>query len=362
MAGYATGRKWTPAPSDATAVIADFYSDMKTKPTAAMLQTLIEAEVGDEQKGEDPTTNELCRRVAELTGKESAVLMATGTMCNEIAIRAHCEPGTEVICERSSHLIFSEAGGAAALSGVMIQAIDGEHGRFTPDQVRAAVRPPSRYAPESRLLVVEQTTNMGGGGVWPLPQLCAVAEEARKHGMRTHMDGARLFNACVAAGIPAREYAAHYDSVWIDLTKSLGGFAGAVMAGSGEFIDRCWRYKQQWGGGLRQSGYIAATGLYALDHHVDRLAEDHVRAARIGAHLAGLPGVAEVLPVETNIVIFDVAEHGPTAIEVVDGLMRRGVRVGAFGERRVRVVTHLGVDDGAVTLLCEGLETLLGGG
>lgn len=359
MAGDATGTQWKPEPSSAEGITANFYSDTQSKPTQEMLRTLVEAEVGDEQKAEDPTTNELCRRVAELTGKEAAVLLPSGTMCNEIALRIHCGPGDEVICERSSHIACFEAGGAAALSGVMVQAIDGEHGRFTADQVRSAIRSPSRYAPESRLVAVEQTTNMGGGGVWPLDALREVAAEAKSHGLKTHMDGARLLNACVKTGIAARDYAAMYDTVWIDLTKGLGGFVGAVLAGSEDFVNRAWRIKQQWGGAMRQSGYVSAAGLYALDHHVDRLADDHALAASIGDHLNALPNVSHVFPVETNIVIFDIEEVGPTAAEVAERLKEKGVRVGAFGERRLRIVSHLGVDRNDADLLCEGLRDAL---
>ncbi len=359
MAGEATGTRYMPAAASAAEIVADFASDVKSKPTPAMLRGLVEAEVGDEQAGEDPTTNELCRRVADLLGKEAAVLLPTGTMCNEIALALHCEPGSEVICARSAHIVTFEAGGPGALGGVMIHALDSERGLFTAADVRAAVRPPSRYAPESRLVAVEQTSNLGGGAVWPIEQLRAVAAEAKAHGLKTHMDGARLFNACVASGVAPRDYAAGYDTVWIDLTKGLGGFAGAVLAGSAEDIDKAWRLKQRWGGALRQSGHIAATGLHALDHHVDRLAEDHALAASIGARIAPMPKVARVLPVETNIVIFDVAEDGPAAEAVCAALLRKGVRMGAFGERRIRVVTHLGVGESAGDLLCAELPAAL---
>ncbi len=361
MAGQATGYKYAPEAASTAGIVADFYSDVKSKPTPAMLQALVDAEVGDEQAGEDPTTNEFCRRVADLLGKQAAVLLPSGTMCNEIALALHCEPGSEVICARSSHIINFEAGGPGALGGIMIHALDGELGLFTAADVRAAVRPPSRYAPESRLVCVEQTSNLGGGAVWPLAQLHAVAAEAKSHGLKTHMDGARLFNACVSSGTAPRDQAEGYDTVWIDLTKGLGGFAGAVLAGTHADIDKAWRLKQRWGGGLRQSGHIAATGLYALDHHVERLAEDHALAASIGARVADMPNVSRVLPVETNIVIFDLAESGPTADEVVEALLEKGLRVGEFGERRVRIVTHLGVDRAGADRLCAELPAALGG-
>jgi len=359
MASEATGVNWIPEPADATGITADFYSDMKTKPTEGMLRALLNAEVGDEQKGEDPTTNALCDRVAEMMGKEAATLLPTGTMCNEIALRVHCDPGDEVICDRSCHIVNFEAGGPAALSGVMINPLDGENGMFTVDQLRLAIRPPSRYAPTSRLLAVEQTTNLGGGGVWPLKQLTEVAELAKSRGLSTHMDGARLFNATVQSGVSARDYAVPFDSLWIDLTKGLGSFAGAVLAGSRAFINDAWKLKQQWGGGLRQSGYIAATGLYALDHHIDRLADDHALARSIGESIAAMPNVEKVLLVETNIVIFEISDRGPTAAKVVAALLRHGVRLGVFGERTIRIVCHLGVNPAAGSLLCRHLPGAL---
>lgn len=361
MAGEATGRQWTPLPVSAEDVVADFYSDMKSIPTKGMLEALLKARVGDVQKGEDATTTELCQRVADMLGKEAAILLPTGTMCNEISIRIHCPPGSELIAERSSHIINFEAGGPAALSGVMMHPLDGEFGRFTADQMRAANRPVSRYAPETRLVAVEQTTNLGGGGIWSLKELAGVAEAAKSLGLATHMDGARLFNACVETGVSAGQYAEGYDSVWIDLTKGLGGFAGAVLAGSADFVNQAWRYAQQWGGGLRQSGYIAATGLYALDNNLEQLARDNTLAKSVGERIADMPHVKAVLPVETNIVIFHLDDTGPDAATVVDRLRAQGVRLGVFGERTVRIVTHIGVGPESGELLVQRLGDLLEG-
>ena len=338
----------------------DFYSDTKTKPTRPMLEAILAAEFGDEQKDEDPTTNALCKRVADLLGKEAAVLLPSGTMCNEIALRVHCHHGDEVIAHGLSHIINYEAGGPAALSGVMIRAVDGPRGRFSADTVRAAIRPVNRYLPESRLLCVEQTTNLAGGAVWPLEDLRAVSAAARDAGLATHMDGARLLNACVKTGLSAGDYTAGFDSCWIDFSKGLGAPVGSVLAGSAEFIARAWRFKQQWGGAMRQSGIIAAACLYALDHHVDRLAGDHALAARIGGVLESLPRVDQVLPVDTNIVIFDISAEGPTAAELVDRLAEDGCIIGAFAERRVRIVTHLDVDAAAGDALCAALKRHLG--
>ena len=339
----------------------DFYADTKTKPTPAMRKAVLDCVVGDEQKDEDPTTTELCQRVANLLGKEAAVFMPSGTMCNEIAIKVHTDPGDEIICEQSSHIINFETGGPSAISGVMIRAIDGINGMFTAEQARACLRPNSRYLPKSSLICVEQTANMGGGGIWPLDQLDAVASVAKDAGLATHMDGARLLNASVRTGIEAARYAQEYDSVWIDFTKGLGAPVGAVLAGNKEFISQAWRLKQRFGGAMRQSGIIASMCLYALDHHVDRLADDHSLADFLGEEIAKLAKVKTVLPVETNIAIFDMTDDAPTAIELVKMLRAEGVLVGAFGERRVRVVTHLDVDIAAGKHLMKILSGILGG-
>ena len=338
----------------------DFYSDAKSKPTTEMRKVVLDCVVGDEQKGEDPTTSELCSRVAGLLCKEAAVFLPSGTMCNEIAIKVHTSPGDEMICEHSCHLINFETGGPSATSGVMIRAIHGENGIFTANQVRESIRPNSRYMPRSTLLSAEQSANMGGGAIWPLEQLDEVANVAREAGLATHLDGARLLNAAVKTGISAARYSKNYDSVWIDFTKGLGAPVGAVLAGSREFITEAWRLKQRLGGAMRQSGIVASMCLYALDHHVARLADDHELAASLGRDIAKLPQVKQVLPVETNIVIFDLADDAPTAEEVVDLLKAEGILMGVFGTRRIRVVTHLDVNPEAGDALMQGLSKYLG--
>lgn len=340
--------------------VANFYSDTQTKPTRAMRETVLDAAVGDEQKGEDPTTAALCTRVADLLGKEDAVFMPSGTMCNEVALYIHCRRGDEIICERSAHIVNFEAGGPAAFAGAAVHPLDGEHGRFTAAQVRAALRSDvGLHLPETALVSVEQTANMGGGAIWPLEQLEAVARTAKDAGVATHMDGARLFNACVGSGVAAKDFAAGYDSVWVDFTKGLGCPLGAVLAGSADFIQRARRVKQMIGGGLRQSGFVTAACHYALDHHLDRLAEDHDLAAEIGRAVARMPSVRSVLPVETNIVIFDIAPDGPTAGEVAARLRERGLLIGALDERRIRVVTHLDVGAADGERLCAALAARL---
>ena len=321
----------------------DLLSDTVTRPTRAMRQFMCEAEVGDEQTFEDPTVNTLQEMVAELLGKEAALFLPSGTMCNEIALRVHCRPGDEMIAHRTAHPIHYEAGGPAALAGVNVNALDGPRGQYDEHAVAAAIRPDSRYMPVSRLLWVEQTSNLGGGSIWPVTRIAAVTDVARRRGMRTHLDGARLMNAVVASGVAAREYAKPFDSAWIDFTKGLGAPVGAALAGSPEFIAQAWRLKQQMGGAMRQAGIIAAGGIFALDHHVSRLAEDHANARRLAEGLSRLPGVVlDPTTVETNIVIFEL-NGSVDAPWVVATLLARGVRMLAMGPRTVRAVTHLDV-------------------
>ncbi|HMH53406.1 MAG TPA: GntG family PLP-dependent aldolase, partial [Candidatus Acidoferrum sp.] len=322
----------------------DLYSDTVTRPSVDMRRFMCEAEVGDEQKLEDPTVNQLCEMVAELLGKEAAVFLPSGTMCNEIALRVHARPGEEVIAHHTAHPIHFESGGPGALAGVNMRGIDGPRGQFDADAVEAAVRPAFRHFPRSRLVWVEQTSNLGGGSVWPLARIEAVIAVARRHGLATHLDGARLMNAVVASGVSARDYASAFDSAWIDFTKGLGAPVGAALAGSRAFIEEAWRLKQQMGGAMRQAGIIAAGGVYALRHHVKRLADDHANARRLAEGLAALPGVSlDPATVETNIVFFDLRGE-VTAADAVDRLLAHGVRMGALGPRTIRAVTHLDVD------------------
>jgi threonine aldolase len=325
-------------------ILIDLYSDTLTKPTAEMRQFMCNAEVGDEQKGEDPTVNLLQNTVAELLGKEAAVFLPSGTMCNQIAIKLHCRPGDEVLLDKTAHPLNFEGGAPAALSGVMVRGLEGVRGVFTAEQVKAAVRPMSRYQPRTRLVSVEQTSNLGGGTVWRLQTIQAVCTMARQHQLATHLDGARLFNAVVASGVAASNYAAGFDSAWIDLSKGLGAPVGAVLAGSKDFITEAWQWKQRLGGAMRQAGIIAAGGVYALKHHVQRLAEDHLHARLLAEGLAEIPGLTlNPLEVETNIVIFDVSQTGVSAQEFVSRLSAHGLRMSAYGHSTLRAVTHLDI-------------------
>jgi threonine aldolase len=338
--------------------LVDLYSDTQTRPTAGMRQAMATAEVGDEQRFEDPQVTALCERVADLLWMEDAVFLPSGTMCNEIAFRLHIRPGgDEAILHRTSHPIIAEAGGPAAFAGAMMHPLDTPRGMFTGDDVRAALRHPGdRYSPRSRLVSVEQTTNMAGGRVWPLDQLRDVVEVAHEAGLRLHMDGARLMNAVVASGHEARDFTRGFDTVWIDFTKGLGAPLGACLAGPAELIEEAWRYKQMLGGALRQAGIVAAGALYALDHHVERLAEDHVNARTLAEGLAAVPGVVlDVQSVETNIVIFEVDDPA----WLCDALAGRGVRMGAVGPRSVRAVTHLDVDAEGVQRAVQAVEEVM---
>jgi threonine aldolase len=322
--------------------VINLYSDTQTRPSAEMREAMASAEVGDEQRGLDPTVNALQDEVAELLGKEAAVFLPSGSMCNQIAIRLHIRPlGDEMYLHRLAHPITAEAGGAAAISGAMIMPLEGEGGMFAAATLRAHMRDPlDRHEPRSRLVAVEQSTNLGGGRVWPLAKIEEVLGVASEFGLRTHLDGARLLNAAVASGESAAAYAAGFETAWIDFSKGLGAPIGACLAGSQELIDEAWRYKQMFGGSMRQAGIVAAGARYGLQHNVERLADDHANARFLAEGLAELDGV-EIDPatVETNIVIFDVAD----ATDLHDKLVAAGVETSLL-EGRVRMVTHLDVD------------------
>ena len=325
----------------------NLFSDTQTRPTEGMRQAMASADVGDEQRFADPTVNELQERVAVLLGKKAAVFLPSGTMCNAIGFRLHVRPGgDEVILDRTSHPVQYEAGGPAALSGAMLHPLDGDGGIFSPEQVEAAVRPAGdRYGPRSRLVSVEQTTNIGGGRVWPLERIREVLGIVERQGLRAHLDGARLMNAVVASGVPAAEYAQGFDTAWIDFTKGLGAPVGAVLAGSADLIGEAWRYKQMLGGAMRQAGVLAAAALHALDHHVERLADDHENARRLATGLAEIDSVRIDLDrVETNIVVFGVDD----AFGVCGRLWEHDVQVAPLGPDRLRAVTHLDVDSAGI--------------
>jgi threonine aldolase len=342
-------------------VSVDLFSDTVTRPTEPMRRFMCAAEVGDEQQREDPTVNQLQEMVADLLGKEAALFLPSGTMCNQVAFAVHCRAGDEILLQELAHPLLYEVGGPAALTGAILRALSGARGQFTGQQVRAAIRPPAYYMPRTRVVSVEQTSNVSGGLCWSLDRIHEVCEAAHSGGLVTHMDGARLFNAVVATGTSARQFAAPFDSVWIDLSKGLGAPVGAVLAGSGEFIEEAWRYKQRFGGAMRQAGIIAAAGVYALRHHVDRLAEDHQRARLLGEGLAELPGISlDPNHVETNIVIFDVAGTGLSGEEFADRTVTGyGVRFSVLGPNTVRAVTHLDIPADGISRALEAARAAL---
>jgi threonine aldolase len=305
------------------------------------------AEVGDEQSGDDPTVNALCDRMAALTGKPAAMFLPSGTMCNQISICVHCRPGDEILAHESSHIVANEGGGPGALAGAVVLGLRGARGMFDSATMTAALREKRRNAPPQTLVSVEQTSNAGGGSVWPLALLTDVLSSAHGAGLRTHMDGARLMNATVAAGVTAREMAEHCDSVWLDFTKGLGAPLGAVLCGSEAFIDEAWRWKQRLGGSLRQVGICAAACLYALEHNVDRLVEDHANAKALARGLAQVPGLIVDEP-ETNLVFFDIRDAGLTADELAARVRQEGVSISTVGAYRLRACTHLDVDAAGV--------------
>ncbi len=311
-----------------------------------MREAMARAEVGDNVLGDDPTVIRLEECIARIMGKEAACFVPTGTMANQTAIRAQTEPGDEILAHEDSHIIHYETGAPAALSGCMIRPLSGPRGLFDADQVDAVVRPWSQHSPASRLLVVENTHNRGGGSVWPIEQISRVTDAARRHGLRLHLDGARIWNASAATGIAPAAYAAFFDTVSCCFSKGLGAPAGSAVCGSKETIARVHRFRKMFGGTMRQSGILAAAALHALEHHRDRLVEDHRNARRLAQCLADVPGlILDPAQVETNMVFFDLRADVPTtAPQLCDRLREVGVLVLATGPRRIRTVVHLDVN------------------
>ena len=323
------------------AELVDLSSDTQTRPTDAMRAAIAAADVGDEQQRKDPNVTALCERVADLLGQEAAVMLPSGVMCNLVGIAAHTSPGEVVLVERSAHIARAEGGGSALVSGVQLEVVDGERGVYGADAVERTHAEPSNYWPQLGLVTIEQTHNFAGGSVWPLDAYDAVVEATRARDVPVHVDGARLMNAVVASGVEARRYGSVVDSVWIDFTKGLGAPLGAVLAGPHAFIERAWRFKHRFGGAMRQAGMMAAGCLHALDHHVERLADDHANLARLHAGLVELG--LDVTPPETNILFIDTRATGRSSADLQAALLARGVRLSAV-HGRLRAVTHLDVD------------------
>jgi threonine aldolase len=332
--------------------VVDLRSDTVTRPTSAMRRAIAEAEVGDDQLGDDPTVRRLEERVARLLGKEAALLFPTGIMANQTAIALHSRPGTEVVCEALAHILQWEEAGAAAWSGAQLRGVAAPDGVLTAEHVRGAIRPASsRYQPQTSLVCVENTHNTAGGKVTPLETLREIRALADEHELPVHMDGARLWNASIAADVAPADFAATADTVMVTLSKGLGCPVGSLLAGTADALDRAWRIRRRMGGAMRQSGILAAAGIHALDHHMDRLADDHRRARRLADGVAELPGVSAVTP-DSNIVMLDLAPEAPDAQAVAARLVERSVLVIPFAARRLRAVTHMDVDD-------EGIEAAI---
>jgi len=339
----------------------DLRSDTVTRPTPAMREAMARAEVGDDVYGEDPTVNRLQDMAAALLGKEAALFVPTGIMANQLSVRAQTKPGDEVIIEGRSHIVRYEHGAAAALAGVQLHWVTTERGIMTPAQVEAAIRPKDPYSLSTALICLEQTHNSGGGSIYPLHVIQQIHAVAHRHGVPMHLDGARLFNAVVATGVPAAEYARSFDTVSFCLSKGLGAPVGSVIVSDRRTIERIRPLRRMYGGGMRQAGILAAAGIYALEHNVGRLKDDHANAKRLAHALQKLPGVT-VNPehVETNIVIFEVAGTR-TAGEIVRDLKAAGVLLNAVGPRSFRAVTHLDVSAADIDSVAAIFERVLAG-
>lgn len=332
----------------------NLISDTVTKPTSAMLQAMMQAEVGDDVFGEDPTVNALEAKLAMMFGKEAAIFCPSGTMTNQIALKVHTQPLDEVICDEYSHIYQYEVGGYAYNSGIGVNLIKGTNGKITAEQVEAAIKPVYDWLPISKLVVLENTANKGGGSYYTLDEIRPIQKLCQERGLKLHLDGARLFNALVETGESTQAVGEIFDSISICLSKGLGAPVGSLLIGNQDFIRQARRVRKVMGGGMRQAGYLAAAGIYALDNHVQRLKDDNERAKLIGETLESLPYVANVRPVQTNIVIFDV-KPPYTAASYLEKLAERGVKATAFGPQTVRFVTHL---DFTETMLAKTLEII----
>jgi threonine aldolase len=323
----------------------DLRSDTVTRPTPAMRRAIVEAEVGDDVYGDDPTVQALERRTAELLGKEAAVFVPSGTMANQIAVGVNTQPGDEVLCAATNHVYVWEAGGIARLSGVTTRTFPGDGGLLSLEDLRDAIRPgDDTHYVRTRLVCLENTHNRAGGRVHPLESIAAIGRWAHGHNLLMHLDGARLMNAVVASGRPAREWAKHFDTVSICFSKGLGAPVGSALAGSGEAIRKARRLRKLFGGGMRQAGILAAAALYALDHHVDRMADDHAHARLLAEAFESTDGFAmESGPVETNLVWVSVDRSLGTAAEAAAYLQSRGILVSVLGPQVLRACTHLDV-------------------
>jgi len=343
--------------------ILDFRSDTVTRPTPGMRSAMAAAEVGDDVFGDDPTVNRLQRRVAEMLGKEAALFVPSGTMSNQIGVRLHCRPGDELICEAGCHVYNHEQGAYAQLSGVAVRTVAGDRGVICVEQLEGLIRPDNAHYVRTRLVTIENTHNRGGGRIQPYPVVEAVCRWAHEHGLRTHLDGARLWNAVVASGIEFTRWTQHFDTVSVCFSKGLGAPVGSAICGPRELIAEGLRHRKVLGGGMRQAGILAAAALYALDHHIDRLAEDHANARRLAEGIRGISRLRlDSETVDTNILFFCVDPAWGTAGEFVAELKERGVLMLAESRTRIRALTHLDVHSADVDAALRAMEAVLGSG
>jgi threonine aldolase len=336
----------------------DLRSDTLTQPTEGMREAMLSAPVGDDVYGEDPSIHALQAQTAALFGKEAALFCPSGTMCNQIAIRVHTRPQDEVICDQYAHIYLYEGGGIAANALCSVRLLPGERGRISADQVRSAIQPDNPHFPRTRLVALENTSNKGGGACYDLARIAAIREVCDQHGLALHLDGARALNACVAMGYRPDELGHAFDTISLCLSKGLGAPVGSVLLGSQAHIQQALRVRKVMGGGMRQAGMLAAAASYALDHQLTRLADDHRRARTLGQALQALPWVAEVLPVETNIVVFRTVSAQVSRDQLLAHLQGHGIQLSTFGADYLRFVTHLHVDDEAIAHLIEALSAV----
>jgi len=333
-------------------IMINLVSDTITTPTPSMLEAMWSAQIGDDVFGQDPTVNELENKLAQMFGKEAAVFCPSGTMTNQIAIKVHTQPLDEVICNVNSHIYQYESAGYGFLSGISVNLLPGKNGKITADQIESAIKPDFDWLPRTSLVVLENTCNKGGGSIYRLSEISPIKELCAKRGLRLHLDGARLFNALVETGETTEEVGQLFDSISICLSKGLGAPIGSVLLGSSNFIRQARRVRKVLGGGMRQVGYLAAAGIYALDHHLPKLKEDNARARIIGEELARQTWVQEVRPVESNIVIFDL-KAGIQAMDWVKKMENKGLQAIAFGPQTIRMVTHLNLNDSDINRVIE---------
>lgn len=339
--------------------IIDLRSDTLTQPSQEMRDAMASAEVGDDVFGEDPTVNALQEKIKELTGKEAALFVPSGTQANQISINAHTQPGDEIICEYRSHIFNYEAGSPAMLSGVQIHPIHGEYGIIKEEEIIAAIRKTDHHFPQTRLIAIENTHNRWGGTIYPLENIEKTSIIAAEHDIKIHLDGARLWNASIESGVPIKTFARYFDSVSMCFSKGLGAPAGSIIAGSAEFIDRAHYYRKAYGGGMRQAGILAAAAIYAMDNNVDRLKEDHKRARALAEAVNEIPGfVVNLRTAQTNIVVIDTSLCGKSAPELTEELLELKIKMIAFSPTRIRAVTHLHITDNDIDKTIEILKNI----